>query len=456
MALVSRVNAGDASASTTVASPSQTHTAGNLLVVCIWSDQSGAAVDAVLADTAGNTFTHVTDSAFQDGVGVVELAYAHNCLGHASNVITATFDTSSTYRAITVLEFDGFGASDPFADSGAQFDTDDSLTTGTLTGTGTRVMVAAIKHNTADITGGSGFTFNEFGITGEAGTYWADQYKIATADEAATATASGSASGWILGASFNSTAATNLKITALTALTDPILSDLLVMSDDPGGTAVNKKFTIDSIRSTFGLVTNVVVQTKTVGSGTYTPTSGMVKVLAIAVGPGGDGAGGVNTDSSGGGGGGGATCIRLLTAANIGASKAYVVGGGGTGTATTLDGGTLMSAGAGSIGTAGAGSTTLGVQTTGGAGGTASAGDLNIAGHPGGKSVQFDGTNGQGGRGGASAFGFGGAVGGSNVAGSNGQDYGGGGAGGHASATANRDGGTGADGVLYLVEFLSA
>ena len=243
----------------------------------------------------------------------------------------------------------------------------------------------------------------------------------------------------------------------LDALTAPALEDLLVSVDDPAGTPATKKMTLTAL-ATLG-VTNVVVQTKTVGSGTYTPTAGMKKVLAIAVGGGGGGAGGINTDSAGGGGGGGGTVIRLMTAADIGASKAYVVGAGGAatsnGNATTLDtAGALMNAGGGQAGTAGATFSVIGVTVAGGAGGTASNGNLNIPGGAGRRGVIFSGADGRGGPGGRSAFGFGGASGGTNVAGSTGQAYGGGGAGGHASATADRAGGAGADGILYLIEFI--
>ena len=246
-------------------------------------------------------------------------------------------------------------------------------------------------------------------------------------------------------------------IWSLAALTAPALEDLLAAVDDPAGTPVTKKLALSALAPL--TITNVTLQVKTVGSGTYTPTAGMRKVLAIAVGGGGGGHGGLNTDSAGGGGGGGGVCIRLLSAAQIGASKAYVVGAlgaaGAAGTATTLDAaGALLNAGGGSAGAAGATFSVIGVQAAGGAGGAASNGDLNIPGKPGGHGVIFDGSVGVGGLGGWSVFGMGGAPGGTNVAGGNGTGYGGGGAGGHASATADRAGGTGSDGILWLLEFL--
>jgi hypothetical protein len=249
----------------------------------------------------------------------------------------------------------------------------------------------------------------------------------------------------------------------LNAYATPTLADLLVGVNDPGGTPATRKILVSDFAKL--AITDVVVQIKTVGSGTYTPTSGMKNVLAIGVGGGGGGDAGLATDSAGGGGGGGGTCIKLLTAAQIGASKAYVVGAKGlgrsstqastAGTATTIDAaGALLNAGGGSPGAAGAQAAALGVGAAGGAGGTATNGDLNIPGTPGSRGLTYSTTDGKGGKGGSTVFGFGGIENGTNVAGSVGQAYGGGGSAGHASATTDKNGADGADGILYLIEFI--
>src|SRR3990172_201257 len=103
-----------------------------------------------------------------------------------------------------------------------------------------------------------------------------------------------------------------LKITELDPNSSPLTTDLLTIIDDPAGTALSQKITIANLLTMF--CSNVVVQTF-VANGTYTPTAGMKKCLAICVGGGGGGAGGLNTDSAGGGGGGGGTAIKLFTAA---------------------------------------------------------------------------------------------------------------------------------------------
>lgn len=242
----------------------------------------------------------------------------------------------------------------------------------------------------------------------------------------------------------------NQKITELTALTTPATEDLLPIVDDPAGTPVTKKITIANLLTLF--MANVAVQVLTSSSGTYTPTSGMKKCLVIAVGPGGNGAAITAADEASGGGGGGGTVIKLFSASDIGASKPYAVGQS-SGNNTTWNTTTLV-AGSGSNGSATGLSTTVGVSAAGGAGGTASGGDINIPGEAGDRGLIFSATLGQGGKGGRSVLGAGGAESAGEAAGNNGQAYGGGGSGCHTGNDTNRSGGTGAAGVIYVIEFL--
>jgi hypothetical protein len=240
------------------------------------------------------------------------------------------------------------------------------------------------------------------------------------------------------------------KITGLDANTTPLATDLLPIVDDPGGTAVLQKMEISSLLAM--AVTNVTIQTLTAGSGNYTPTTGMKKVLVILVGPGGAGGSVTGVDCAGGGGGGGGTCIRLCTAAEIGSSKAYVVGTPGNATTLNVN---SMSAGSGSGGSSSADSTTLGTLGAGGAGGAASGGDINVPGQGGRRGIIYSTSASLGGDGGNSVFGGGGAGGGPNAAGSDGGPYGGGGGGGACSEGTDRAGGAGANGVAYFIEFLN-
>lgn len=187
------------------------------------------------------------------------------------------------------------------------------------------------------------------------------------------------------------------------------------------------------------------------GSGTYTPSTGMLYCIAEAIGGGGGGGAG-GTTSGGGGGGAGAYSWAVLTAAQIGASKTVTIGAAGTagGAGGTTSLGSLLNCTGGAAGTAGGTS-----AVKGGAGGTATLGDLNVTGGSGGTSGEGA-VRGSGGDGGASFFGSGGAGGdGSNTAsgvGDAGVAYGSGGGGGGGNS---KSGGAGAAGLIRITEFCS-
>lgn len=215
-----------------------------------------------------------------------------------------------------------------------------------------------------------------------------------------------------------------------------------------------------------GAVTNINVRYFTAtGAGTYTPTSGMVQCMVECLG-GGGGAGGSAPASlaCSPGGGSGGYCRKLYTAAQIGGSKALVVGAGGAGGVGAANGSngadTTFNAGALTAG-GGVGSvfTTVIDTDLGGVGGSASGGDLNIAGTAGGLSmagVATGNTIGYSGIGANSIYGSGGAAIRVKVSsnGNNGTGYGSGGSGASATNPNSRNGGSGADGIIIITEYI--
>lgn len=197
------------------------------------------------------------------------------------------------------------------------------------------------------------------------------------------------------------------------------------------------------------------------GAGTYTPTAGMLYCIVEAVG-GGGGGGGSAPDAGhrwGGGGGAGGYSRSLLTAADIGASKAVAIGAAGSGaSAGNNDGGaggdttlgtTLVVAKGGSGGNRG---TTLG----GGAGGVAGTGNIVAApGADGASSGSAPNTVFLHANAGASGpFGSGGR-GTLNANGNAASGYGAGGGGGSdRSSGGNKSGGAGTAGLMIITEFL--
>lgn len=210
-------------------------------------------------------------------------------------------------------------------------------------------------------------------------------------------------------------------------------------------------------------------------SGTYTPTAGTAFAIVEGVGSGAGGGGATGSGSgngnTGGGGGSGGHSRRLLTAADIGASKPITIGPPGTGGINgDTDGGdggdvslgSLLIAKGGKGGAGYKGGVASGVF--GGAGGpaTGAVGDITSAGAPG-ASASF-GTSATssraGGEGGSSIFGGGGvapsaAAGGTAVNGGNASNYGSGGSGGAANGAISiiAVGGNGSAGIIVVTEF---
>lgn len=229
---------------------------------------------------------------------------------------------------------------------------------------------------------------------------------------------------------------------------------------------VSSAATSRSNLSAFGSINKQVFTT----SGTYTPSAGMLYAIIECVGGGGGGGGaqGVASQSYGAGGGGAGGYSRVIvTAADIGASKAVTIGAGGAGGSAGANNGTAGgSSGVGSlcgaVGGAGGGYGNSSQVPLGGLGGAAASGtgDLKASGAPGhqGAYVSGTGTVASGGAGGASHFGGGGRGGFSTTtgAGSAATSYGAGGGGAMVhNSTSTAAGGAGADGVVMITEFCS-
>lgn len=205
------------------------------------------------------------------------------------------------------------------------------------------------------------------------------------------------------------------------------------------------------------------------GSGTYTPTTGMLYCDVYVTGGGGGGGGSTGgagpQASSGGGGGSGSSSIKWgISAATVGASQSVTIGAAGAaGTSGGGTGGTggVSSFGAiitttGGLGGVGASSVSSPCQpAAGGAGGAAgSGGSVNMAGAAGYIGIA-NGVSGTGvGGNGASSYWGGGALGPfPQNDGAAGTAYGSGGSAG-ASLTNNHAGGVGAAGVVVVVEYI--
>jgi hypothetical protein len=196
-------------------------------------------------------------------------------------------------------------------------------------------------------------------------------------------------------------------------------------------------------------------------NGTYTPSTGMLYVLMQGVGGGGGGGGAIGTTGSfvcGAGGGSGGFSQLLTTAGAIGASQAVNIGGGGSGsTGNGVAGGStsvgVLMIAKGGLGGGGSNATTASFGN-GGLGAPTGTGDLIAAGNAGGGGLLSPGANAQvlTGFGAASVFG-GSVIALYNTTGNIGANYGAGGSGASSVGTAAFQGGSGANGLLSIIEF---
>ena len=213
-------------------------------------------------------------------------------------------------------------------------------------------------------------------------------------------------------------------------------------------------------------INKVVTQVFT-GSGTYTPTLGMVYCIIECVGGGAGGGGEANSTAgniAGAGGGGGGSYSRLVaTAATIGASQTVTIGAtaaGGTAGNNNGTAGNDTSVGALCIGKGGSGGGGGAANTAGtaGAGGVAGTGDFSVPGHSGtlGSSASITTVTLYGSLGGSSGLGFGAGAPPSNTStGNAGGLYGGGGSGGYSrNGGGTAAGGDGAQGIVVITEFI--
>ena len=140
---------------------SQSHTSGNLLVVCVrYFKESGQVVNSI-TDTAGNTYTlavAVTNN-INDYLGIY---YAKNITGHASNVVTVNFSATVRFVSVQVLQYSGCDTTSPLdttASSNTQYS--GSYVTGSFTTSqANEVLVSTVQigSTTSSFTVGSGYT----------------------------------------------------------------------------------------------------------------------------------------------------------------------------------------------------------------------------------------------------------------------------------------------------------
>ena len=132
-------------------------TAGNTIIVGF-----RAMSNVTVTDTAGNTYYRVVHNYGATNIGDMSMFYAKNITGHASNVVTASGD-SSGYLEICVAQYSGLDKVSPL-DVGGSINNSvvsNSVTSPSFTTTQANELIicfATIATLAATFTAGSGYT----------------------------------------------------------------------------------------------------------------------------------------------------------------------------------------------------------------------------------------------------------------------------------------------------------
>ena len=206
IASVNRAQAVSIASATTVAAPATSHTTGNGLVVLV-QFQPTAGTGVSIADTALNPYFEVGSILNGVGTNKVRMFRAYNITGHASNVVTATINSASTYRSITVYQFSGLDTSDPLGSApNGSTGNSTAISSASVTVTAAEEVIVMFCEADNDTISNATYNLTNFAVTGDAVKYFADGYHIVTASEAATATCA-SGPWYIKAASFKAPAA---------------------------------------------------------------------------------------------------------------------------------------------------------------------------------------------------------------------------------------------------------
>lgn len=137
----------DGANNTTVASAAKNTTTGNLLAVCVTTQEGAGSttIDSV-ADTAGNTYTAGTHYGAGGGGCLVRWFYAYNITGNAANVVTATMSGNTRYKGIHQIEISGLDTTSAVLsdESGATNFASATISPGDLTLTGDGIFLYGV------------------------------------------------------------------------------------------------------------------------------------------------------------------------------------------------------------------------------------------------------------------------------------------------------------------------
>lgn len=218
--LVNATSGTSDASSTTIAATAAAHTTGNANYVDVgWSNNVTC---SSVTDTAGNTYVSTGQKASNGTSDHSEVFYAENVTGNASNVVTAHFSGSATFRRCMVHHVSGSATSGSFTtgQGGTGVATGGSVTTSSWTTTSANAYLFAgfgstggVNHT--NVVAGTSYTKHLDDIGTDSGTE--DRIVSSTGTYTAGYTASsGTQTWWLAAASFIAAGAggTDVTVTA--------------------------------------------------------------------------------------------------------------------------------------------------------------------------------------------------------------------------------------------------
>lgn len=129
--------------STTIASSAKSTTSTNIILVAV--KREGNFTVTGVTDTAGNTYTQILAEVWGTTEPRLDLWYAKNIISNASNVVTATFSGSATYRRIIQMEISGCDTVTPIQGTPTSAEgTGISYSCGSITISSTGILVISL------------------------------------------------------------------------------------------------------------------------------------------------------------------------------------------------------------------------------------------------------------------------------------------------------------------------
>lgn len=153
----------DANTSTTVAGSAMNQVTGHFNVVFVaWLDASNSINVTSVTDTAGNTYTPGVKNNSNNTSS--QMFYAKNLIAHASNVVTATFSSTTQYRSIIVADYSGVTIGTPLdVEATVANGTNATITSSSFSTSNPDDLIVVCSTGSPAFSAGTGYTLRSSG-----------------------------------------------------------------------------------------------------------------------------------------------------------------------------------------------------------------------------------------------------------------------------------------------------